>query len=109
MKTESEIDEIKQKLFDKLEPNGWGRVFKSFIFSSEFTEILSKLYQLSIADKRFTPTLKQLFRAFEECPYDDLKVVFIGQDPYPILLQYHMHYMFCQRQRHFHQLHIPIS
>ena len=85
MKTESEIDEIKQKLFDKLEPNGWGRVFKSFIFSSEFTEILSKLYQLSIADKRFTPTLKQLFRAFEECPYDDLKVVFIGQDPYPQL------------------------
>jgi len=85
MKTESEIDEIKQKLFAKLEPSGWGRVFKSFIFSSEFTDILSKLYQLSIADKRFTPTLKQLFRAFEECPYDDLKVVFIGQDPYPQL------------------------
>jgi len=85
MKTESEIDEIKQKLFAKLEPSGWDRVFKSFIFSSEFTEILTKLYELSIADKRFTPTLKQLFRAFEECPYDDLKVVFIGQDPYPQL------------------------
>jgi len=85
MKTESEIDEIKQKLFAKLEPSGWGRVFKSFIFSSEFTDILSKLYELSVADKRFTPTLKQLFRAFEECPYDDLKVVFIGQDPYPQL------------------------
>ena len=85
MKTESEIDEIKQKLFAKLEPSGWGRVFKSFIFSSEFTEILNKLYQLSVTDKRFTPTLKQVFRAFEECPYDDLKVIFIGQDPYPQL------------------------
>jgi len=85
MKTESEIDQIKQKLFAKLEPNGWGRVLKSFIFSSEFTDIISKLYELSINDKRFTPTLKQLFRAFEECPYDDLKVVFIGQDPYPQL------------------------
>ena len=85
MKTETEINEIKQKMFAKLEPSGWGRVFKSFIFSSEFTDILSKLYELSIADKRFTPTLKQLFRAFEECPYDDLKVVFIGQDPYPQL------------------------
>jgi uracil-DNA glycosylase len=83
MKTETEIDEIKQKMFAKLEPSGWNKVFKSFIFSSEFTDILSKLYELSIADKRFTPTLKQLFRAFEECPYDDLKVVFIGQDPYP--------------------------
>jgi uracil-DNA glycosylase len=85
MKTESEIDQIKQKLFAKLEPNGWGRVLKSFIFSSEFTDIISKLYELSVNDKRFTPTLKQLFRAFEECPYDDLKVVFIGQDPYPQL------------------------
>jgi uracil-DNA glycosylase len=85
MKTETEIDEIKQKMFAKLEPSGWDKVFKSFIFSSEFTDILSKLYELSIADKRFTPTLKQLFRAFEECPYDDLKVVFIGQDPYPQL------------------------
>jgi uracil-DNA glycosylase len=83
MKTETEIDEIKQKMFDKLEPSGWDKVFKSFIFSSEFTDILSKLYELSVADKRFTPTLKQLFRAFEECPYDDLKVIFIGQDPYP--------------------------
>ena len=83
MKTETEIDEIKQKMFAKLEPSGWDKVFKSFIFSSEFTDILSKLYELSVADKRFTPTLKQLFRAFEECPYDDLKVVFIGQDPYP--------------------------
>jgi len=85
MKTESEIDEIKQKMFAKLEPSGWSRIFKSFIFSSEFTDILTKLYELSVNDKRFTPTLKQVFRAFEECPYDDLKVVFIGQDPYPQL------------------------
>jgi uracil-DNA glycosylase len=83
MKIQPEIEEIKQKLFDKLEPSGWGRVFKSFIFSSEFTDILNKLYVLSITDKRFTPPLKQVFRAFEECPYDKLQVVIIGQDPYP--------------------------
>ena len=85
MKTENEIDEIKQKLFDKLEPSGWGRIFKSFIFSSEFTDILNKLYKLSTEGKRFTPPLKQVFRAFEECPYDKLQVVMIGQDPYPQL------------------------
>ena len=85
MKIEPEIEEIKQKLFDKLEPSGWGRIFKSFIFSSEFTDILNKLYKLSTENKRFTPPLKQVFRAFEECPYDQLKVVIIGQDPYPTL------------------------
>jgi uracil-DNA glycosylase len=78
-----DLQEIKQKMFTKLEPSGWDRVFKSFIFSGDFDEILTRLYTLSQADKRFTPPLKQVFRAFEECPYDKLKVVFIGQDPYP--------------------------
>lgn len=79
------LEEIKQKMFEKLEPSGWGRIFKSFIFSSDFDNILTQLWNLSQADKRFTPTLKQLFRAFEECPYDKLQVVMIGQDPYPQL------------------------
>ena len=78
-----ELEEIKQKMFNKLEPSGWGRVFKSFIFSSDFDDIITRLYTLSQEGKRFTPPLKQVFRAFEECPYDKLQVVFIGQDPYP--------------------------
>jgi uracil-DNA glycosylase len=79
------LEEIKQKMFDKLEPSGWSRILKSFIFSSEFDEILTKLWNLSKEDKRFTPPLKQVLRAFEECPYDKLKVVIVGQDPYPQL------------------------
>ena len=80
-----DLEEIKQKMFEKLKPNGWDRVLKSFIFSSEFDDILIKLKTLAEADKRFTPPLKQIFRAFEECPLDKLKVVFVGQDPYPQL------------------------
>ena len=79
------LEEIKQKMFNKLEPSGWDIIFKSFIFSSEFDNILTKLYTLSQEDKRFTPPLKQVFRAFEECPYDKLQVVIVGQDPYPQL------------------------
>jgi uracil-DNA glycosylase len=79
------VAEIKQKMFDKLEPSGWDRVFKSFIFSSDFDNIISQLWNLAVNDKRFTPPLKQVFRAFEECPYDKLQIVFIGQDPYPQL------------------------
>jgi uracil-DNA glycosylase len=77
------LDEIKQKMFEKLEPSGWSRIFKHFIFSTEFDKILLDLYNLSTADKRFTPPLKDVFRAFEECPYDKLEVVIVGQDPYP--------------------------
>ena len=80
-----ELLEIKQKMFEKLKFNNWDKVFNSFIFSSEFDDVLNQLYNLSIQDKKFTPPLKQVFRAFEECPYDNLKVVIIGQDPYPQL------------------------
>jgi uracil-DNA glycosylase len=85
MKIELEIDSIKQKMFEKLQPSGWDKFFKSYIFSSEFTEVLTKLYKMSSEDKRFTPPLKDLFTAFEECPYDDLRLVIVGQDPYPTL------------------------
>lgn len=78
-----DIEEYKQKIFDKLEPSGWGKVFKPFIFSSEFENILTELHNMSSSGKRFTPPLKDVFRAFEECPYDELKVVMVGQDPYP--------------------------
>lgn len=79
------IEEYKQKIFTKLEPSGWGRVLKPFIFSIEFEKILTTLHKNSIDGKRFTPPLKDVFRAFEECPYDELKVVIVGQDPYPTL------------------------
>ena len=83
MKIELEIDSIKQKLFDRLKPSGWDVFFKHYIFSSDFTNTLERLYKMTISDIRFTPPLKDLFAAFEECPYDQLKLVIVGQDPYP--------------------------
>jgi uracil-DNA glycosylase len=83
MKQNLDLEEIKQKMFEKLEPSGWGRIFKSFIFSSDFENILIQLAKHANDGNRFTPPLKQVFRAFEECPYDKLSVVMIGQDPYP--------------------------
>ena len=85
MLNEINIEEYKQKIFNKLEPSGWGRVLKPFIFSIEFEKILLNLQSLSQNGQRFTPPLKDVFRAFEECPYDELKVVIVGQDPYPHL------------------------
>jgi len=79
------IGEIKQKMFDKLESSGWQRFFKHYIFSTDFIDALLALHKSSQEGKRFTPPLKNVFKAFEECKYDDLKVVMIGQDPYPQL------------------------
>ena len=54
-----------------------------FIYSSDFKNIIQSLANESLLDRRFTPPLRDVFRAFKECPYDDLKVVIVGQDPYP--------------------------
>jgi len=77
------ISDIQQKLYERLKPSGWGDKLKMFILSHEFETILTYLWDESVDGNKFTPVIKDIFRAFEECPYDDLRVVFVGQDPYP--------------------------
>ncbi len=77
------IEEIKDKIIDKLKLSGWDRILRSFIYSKEFEDIVFILLKQTQDGKRFTPTMKNWFRAFEECPYSELKMVIVGQDPYP--------------------------
>lgn len=74
------LEEIQLKLYDKLKPSGWGDRLRSFIMSTDFENILKQLLKEAQGSNRFTPPLKQVFRAFEECPYNELKVVVMGQD-----------------------------
>lgn len=76
------IEEIRLKLYEKLKESGWGDKLKTFILSNDFEKILNSLVKEVSEGKRFTPPMKQIFRAFECCPLDNLKVVIIGQDPY---------------------------
>lgn len=83
MSQKLDIEEIKDKIYKKLEPSGWARVLRTFIYSTDFENIIMQLAKQAQDGKRFTPPIKNWFRAFEECPYDELKVVIVGQDPYP--------------------------
>jgi len=78
-----DLGEIKLKLYERLKLSGWGDKLKMFILSDAFDTILAQLLKEARAGERFTPPLKKVFRAFEECPYNNLKIVMIGQDPYP--------------------------
>lgn len=79
------IEEIQTKLYNKLKPSGWGDKLKTFILSDDFVKIIQKLESEALDGKRFVPQMKYVFSAFEKCPYDKLRVVIIGQDPYPYL------------------------
>ncbi|NDC95597.1 uracil-DNA glycosylase [bacterium] len=80
---EINLQEIQSKLYEKVKVSGWGPAMVNQVMSQDFLKILQTLLRESQDGKKFTPQIKNLFRAFEECPYDKLQVVIIGQDPYP--------------------------
>lgn len=79
-------EQLQNKLIDKLQESGWADLLKGFLRSSDFAAIIEFLIKENNEGRRFTPQLKQLFTAFEYCPVDKVKVVMIGQDPYPQVL-----------------------
>ncbi len=83
IKEKLSAEQIREKLIEKLGPSGWADFLKGFLRSGDFDNIVKFLVQENESGRRFTPALKQLFTAFELCPVDSVKVVLIGQDPYP--------------------------
>ena len=80
---EVNLQEVKDKLYEKLKASGWSTPLFNFIMTSDFDDILSFLLHDAQDGKRFTPKVKNLFKALEVCPMDKVNVVVIGQDPYP--------------------------
>ena len=77
------LQQVKDKLYNKLKDAGWGDYLKTFVLSSDMDKILERLLEEARDNKRFVPQMKDVFRAFEVCPFDKTKVVIFGQDPYP--------------------------
>lgn len=82
-----DLKTMQEKLAGYLAPSGWRDKLKTFILSGDFEQILLGLLEMSSRGERFTPPLKHIFRCFAECPYNDLKIVFVGPGPYQTLLQ----------------------
>jgi len=71
--------------FDKFSPllGTWATKLKPFIESKECDNIYAQLKEASRDGKVICPVSTETFRAFEKTPYEDLKVVFWAQNPYP--------------------------
>jgi uracil-DNA glycosylase len=59
----------------------WKKVLNSF-FETETWESLSKYVKDEYKNETIYPNPKYIFNAFDLCPFDNVKVVIIGQDPY---------------------------
>lgn len=51
-------------------------------FSKPYFEELTRFVKEEYATRRIYPRGSNIFRAFDKCPFEKLKVVIIGQDPY---------------------------
>ena len=79
------IQDTKEKIIKLLTPSGWANKLSLFLKSSDMDTLLEKLLTESQEGRNFTPTMKDVFTAFTKCPFDKVKVVLMGQDPYPYL------------------------
>lgn len=80
-----DITELRDNVNQSLEKSGWDKMLSIFVNGLDFDIIINKLIGLVNNQRRFTPKFKDVFNAFTECPYEDLKVIIVGQDPYPQL------------------------
>ena len=64
----------------QIEPT-WESVLRSE-FEKEYFEKLAAFVKSEYRNYRCFPRGKEIFNAFDNCPFDKLKVVIIGQDPY---------------------------
>ena len=82
---EIDINILRDNLNNKLEESGWDRMLSPYVNGLSFDHIMNTLIEHVENGKRFTPKFKDVFNGFHECPYDKMKVVIVGQDPYPQL------------------------
>ena len=62
----------------------WHRVLKDEFKSPYYAQLQNKVEDaFKQTPERIFPPKPQIFKAFELCPWEDLRVVILGQDPYP--------------------------
>lgn len=65
----------------ELDPS-WKIKLEPLLESSQFKQLITRL-EKAYQNEDIWPKRKNLFTAFNLCPFDTVKVVILGQDPYP--------------------------
>jgi uracil-DNA glycosylase len=51
-------------------------------FEQDYFHDLASFVKTEVQDNTIYPPAKEIFKAFDACPFDEVKVVILGQDPY---------------------------
>ena len=64
--------------------SSWKEILNDELEKPYYVELTDEVKRLYIAKKDLIfPEESEVYRAFDLCPFDDIKVVILGQDPYP--------------------------
>lgn len=68
---------------------GWKPILNEFFEQERFNKLLAFLDQENLANKSFYPPQSEIYEAFNKTPFDRVKVILLGQDPYHGIGQAH--------------------
>ncbi len=68
---------------------GWKPILDKFFEQERFSELMAFLDQENLANKSFYPPQSEIYEAFNKTPFDRVKVILLGQDPYHGIGQAH--------------------
>jgi uracil-DNA glycosylase len=68
---------------------GWKPILDKFFEQERFSELMAFLDRENLANKSFYPPQTEIYEAFNRTPFDRVKVVLLGQDPYHGIGQAH--------------------
>jgi len=77
-----DINEISKIFNEELGKKGWDPILRRYVNSTEFRNVIKALIGEMEDGNRFTPKIKNIMNPFYYCPYNDLKVVFLADEPY---------------------------
>lgn len=79
--------QISAKIKEILKDSKWDSILRPFMNTREFDDIFKKLIEQVDLGFRFTPPLKTVFKAFEVCPYDKVRMVIVSDQPSMFITQ----------------------
>lgn len=66
-----------------IQDSSWNKVLKSTLASPEIKNVALKLQRDRESGHNIFPSEDRIFAAFDATPFDQVRVVILGQDPYP--------------------------
>lgn len=82
MSINTKLPKVRQESIRKLVGESWYVRLKEYFESETFVLTIDQIMRENVQGITIYPEFENVFRAFRETPYEDVKILILGQDPY---------------------------